>query len=138
MKLKRPIRKHEQILSQINVTPLVDVALTLLIIFILTAPFLQQGMPVNLPKAESPALKRTQSDVIVTIQENERIYIDDESQPVPLPQLEEKLKTIYATKLRKDLFIKADEQLRYKTIVQVMSIAKKAGVDRIGMLTQPE
>ncbi len=129
---------HNRVLNEINVTPFVDVMLVLLIIFMVTAPLLQQGLPVNLPQAAAPALKRTKTDVIITIKKDGNIFIGDDPTVIPLPELEERLTSLYATKEDKDLFIKADTDLRYGMVVKVMSIAKKAGVDRIGMLTQPE
>jgi biopolymer transport protein TolR len=129
---------HHRLVSDINITPFVDVMLVLLIIFMVTAPLLQQGLPVNLPQAASPALKRTKSDVVVTIQKGGQIFIGDDQTLVPINELEEHLAAIYATKAQKDLFIKADTELLYGTVIKVMSIAKKAGIDRIGMITQPE
>ena len=129
---------HHRLVSDINITPFVDVVLVLLIIFMVTAPLLQQGLPVNLPQAAAPALKRTKSDVVVTIQKGGQIYIGDEQTLIPIDQLEEHLAAIYANKEQKDLFIKADTDLLYGTVVKVMSIAKKAGIERIGMITQPE
>jgi len=129
---------HHRLVSDINITPFVDVMLVLLIIFMVTAPLLQQGLPVNLPQAAAPALKRTKTDVVVTIQKGGQIFIGDDQTVIPINQLEEHLAAIYATKMQKDLFIKADTDLLYGTIVKVMSIAKKAGIDRIGMITQPE
>lgn len=130
--------ERHRLASDINITPFVDVVLVLLIIFMVTAPLLQQGLPVNLPEAAAPALKRTKTDVIVTIQSGGNIFIGDDKTPVPMGLLEEKLSKIYSVKEQKDLFIKADSSLLYGTVIKVMSIAKKAGVDRIGMITQPE
>ena len=135
---KRGRGSHNRVLNEINVTPFVDVILVLLIIFMVTAPLLQQGLPVNLPQAEAPAIKRTKNDVIITLKENGSIFIGDDETVVPLADLEERLIGIYAAREEKDLFIKADSNLKYGTVVKVMSLAKKAGVDRIGMLTQPE
>lgn len=129
---------HNRMLSEINITPFVDVMLVLLIIFMVTAPLLQQGLPVNLPEAQAPALKRTKADIIVTLQKSGSIFIGDDNSNVPMEELENRLSAIYASKEEKDLFIKADTDLRYGMIVKIMSIAKKAGVDRIGMITQPE
>ncbi len=129
---------HHRLSSEINITPFVDVMLVLLIIFMVTAPLLQQGLPVNLPQAQSQALKRTKSDVVVTVQKGGQIFIGDDQALVPIDELEARLMAIYATKQEKDLFIKADTELLYGTVIKVMSIAKKAGVDRIGMITQPE
>jgi len=132
------IKAHNRMLSEIIITPLVDVALVLLIVFMITAPLLQQGLPVNLPEAAAPALKRTKTDVIVSIQGDGKVYIGDDKEDIPADELEGRLMAIYQAKDQKDLFIKADRNVRYGKVVNVMSVAKKAGVDRIGMITQPE
>jgi len=132
------IKAHNRMLSEIIITPLVDVALVLLIVFMITAPLLQQGLPVNLPEAAAPALKRTKTDVIVSIQGDGKVYIGDDKEAIPADELEGRLMAIYQAKDQKDLFIKADRNVRYGKVVNVMSMAKKAGVDRIGMITQPE
>ena len=131
-------RGHHRLVSDINITPFVDVMLVLLIIFMVTAPLLQQGLPVNLPQAQSQALKRAKNDIVVTVQKGGQIYIGDEATVIPMDRLEEQLTGIFATRQQKDLFIKADTDLLYGVVVKIMSIAKKAGVDRIGMITQPE
>lgn len=129
---------HSKLNTTVNVTPLVDVALTLLIVFMMTAPLLQQGLPVNLPEAAAPALKRTKTDVVLTVQKGDKIYLGDDQEAIPLEELPGRLNAIFEAKQQKDLFIKADTELLYGTVVKVMSHAKKAGVDRIGMITQPE
>lgn len=126
------------LLAEINITPVCDVLLVLLIIFMLTAPLLQQGLPVNLPEAAAPAIKRTKQDVILTVQKDGIVYLGDDKQSIPIEEIEGRLTAIFTSKQQKDLFIKADTDLRYGTVVKIMSMAKKAGVDRIGMITQPE
>ena len=137
-KFRHARRLRGELMSDINITPFVDVMLVLLIIFMLTAPLLQQGLPVNLPEASAPAIKRTKQDVILTIKDNGALYLGDKKQNIPLQSLEEELRGIFSVKKEKDLFIKADADLLYGIVVRVMSIAKKAGADRIGMLTKPE
>lgn len=129
---------HNRELSEINITPFVDVMLVLLIIFMVTAPLLQQGLPVHLPEAAAPALKRTKTDVILTLQKGGGIFLGDDKTSIPINEVEGRLQAIYSQKEQKDLFIKADTELQYGTVVKIMSLAKKAGVDRIGMITQPE
>lgn len=129
---------HNRVLSEINITPFVDVMLVLLIIFMVTAPLLQQGLPVNLPEAAAPALKRTKTDVILTLQKDGSVFLGDDKATIPPDELEPRLAAIYSTREEKDLFIKADTDLRYGMVIKVMSLAKKAGVERIGMITQPE
>jgi biopolymer transport protein TolR len=130
--------RQDKVLSEINITPFVDVMLVLLIIFMVTAPLLQQGLPVNLPEAAAPALKRSKTDVMLTIQEKGFVFLGDDRAPIPLNEVEGRLMAIYQAKIEKDLFIKADRNVRYGEVIKVMSLAKKAGVDRIGMITQPE
>ena len=131
-------RSKRSMLADINMTPFVDVMLVLLIIFMITAPMLQQGMPVNLPQAQAPALKRSKKDVIITIKSDGKIYVGDSKTVLNVNALENELKNMYSVKQQKDLFIKADANIKYGTVMSVMSAAKKAGVGRIGMLTQPE
>ncbi len=133
----KPNSGHHKPLSEINVIPFCDILLVLLIIFMITAPLMQQGLDVNLPQAEAPAISREKTDVIVTIKRNGDIFIGDEASPVPMNFLEKKLSDIYKNKERKDLFIKADGDIRYGEVVQVMAMAKNAGISRIGMVTQP-
>lgn len=129
---------HHGALAEINITPFVDVVLVLLIIFMITAPLLQQGMSVQVPKAASPDLKRTPQDLVLTIDADEHIFVGGSRVPVKEEDLTEKLASIYRNKEKKDLLIKADEQLKYGKVVKIMATAQKAGVDRIGMITQPE
>ncbi len=131
-------KTHNRLLAEINITSLVDVALMLLIAFMITAPLLQEGMPVNLPQAQASALKRSKADIILTIQKDGSIFIGDEGPAIPAEEIQGRLAAIYEAKQQRDLFIKADTDVRYGEVVQIMSFAKKAGVDRIGMITSPE
>lgn len=137
MAIKAPTHPRT-ILSEINITPMVDVAMVLLIVFMLTAPLMQQGLPVNLPEASSPALKRSKKDIILTVQDSGKIFIGDDKEDIPIDEVQGRLSAIFSRKQQKDLFIKADTDLKYGTVIRVMSIAKKSGIDRIGMITQPE
>jgi len=138
MSIRRPTDQRRTFLADINITPVCDVALVLLIMFMLTAPLLQQGLPVNLPKASSPAIKRTKKDVILTIRKGGSIYIGDDNVSIPPDEIEARLTAIFSAKKNSDLFIKADSNLKYGTVVRIMALAKKAGVSRIGMITQPD
>ncbi len=129
---------HGQVLSQINITPMVDVAMVLLIVFMLTAPLLQQGMPVNLPKANASSINQSSKDIVLTIQKNEKIYIGDDKHAIPLDEISGRLSSLFSKRSKKDLFIKADTTIPYGDVIHIMSMAKKAGIDRIGMVTQPE
>ncbi len=129
---------HNKALAEINVIPFCDILLVLLIIFMITAPLMQQGLDVNLPQASSPAISREKTDIILTMRQNGEIFVGDDPASVTTGFLEKKLGDIYENKEKKDLFIKADSDIKYGEVVKVMSIAKNAGVVRIGMVTQPE
>lgn len=131
-------KTHHRSLAEINITPFCDVLLVLLIIFMVTAPLLQQGLDVNLPKAAAPTIERSEKDVIITVKKDGSIYLADDPTPINVALLERKLHDIYEVKDKKDLYIKADTDIRYGEVVKIMSIAKIAGVNRIGMITQPE
>lgn len=129
---------HHSSLAEINITPFVDVVLVLLIIFMITAPLLQQGLPVDLPKAAAQEIKQTPQDLILTIDRQGHLFLGDEKKSLSTEELAPKLAAIYATKEQKDLLIKADQNLLYGKVIEVMSSAQKAGAERIGMVTQPQ
>ena len=129
---------HNDSLAEINITPFVDVVLVLLIIFMITAPLLQQGMPVQLPKAAAPEIHRTPQDLVMTVDNAGHLFLGDSRAPVTMEDLPVKLAAIYQTKEQKDLLIKADQSLLYGKVIDVMAAAQKSGVDRIGLITQSE
>lgn len=129
---------HNHPLAEINVVPFVDVVLVLLIIFMITAPLLQQGMPVELPKAQSPEIKREAKDLILTIDAQNHIFLGESRAPITTEEVTPKLAAIFKNKEQKSLLIQADQKLVYGKVVEVMADALKAGVERIGMITQPE
>lgn len=138
MKVSPSSGTHNHSMAEINITPFVDVVLVLLIIFMITAPLLQQGLPVQLPKAQASEIKRTPQDMVLTLDDKGHIFLGDSRSPVSMEELPSKLVAVYQGKESKDLLIKADQQLRYGEVIQVMSLAQKAGVERIGMITRPE
>lgn len=123
-------------MSEINVVPLVDVILVLLIIFMITAPLLQQGLDVELPQAESPAIERSEADVILTIDEKGRFFLMEDSTAYTLTELEDKLKAAYRHRKKKEIFLKADKKILYGLVAKTMAILKKLGIERIGMITE--
>ncbi len=125
-----------QMMSEINVTPLVDVMLVLLIIFMVSAPMMVQGVNVDLPQAATDALPSDEEPLIISINAQNEIFIGDDYQ-VTLPLLGDKLAAILAVKKGREVYLKASKQIPYGTVVQVMAEAKKAGVDRLGMITEP-
>lgn len=124
-------------LSQINVTPFVDVMLVLLIIFMVTAPMLEQGVEVNLPEvADSPGLEAIKEPLIVTVTRSGAISIgktEVESVAKLMPVLQQILKT----RKEKEVFLEADRDVPYGKVVQVMAAIKGAGINKLGMVSQP-
>lgn len=123
------------LMAQINVTPFVDVMLVLLVIFMITAPMMQQGMQVNLPKTEAKAMTVKDDPIIVTIDRSGRAFLDKEE--IPQGHLKAKLSSLFATKNKKEVFLKADRDVPYGDVIRAMSEIKGAGVERLGMLTEP-
>jgi len=124
-----------QVMSQINVTPFVDVMLVLLVIFMITAPMMQQGMQVNLPKTEAKAMNVKDEPIIVTVDKSGRAFLDKEE--IPQGQLKTKLAALFAARSKKEVFLKADRDVPYGDVIRTMAEIKGAGVERLGMLTEP-
>jgi len=125
--------RERDVLSEINVTPFVDVMLVLLVIFMVTAPLLQQGIDVNLPKAKGKDLP-PEERVTLIIKRNGVIYLNDN--PVSLSEMRKKLKSI--SSFNPNVFLKADKDVPYGFVVEVMSDIKEAGIEKLGMITEPK
>ena len=125
-----------RLMSDINVTPLVDVMLVLLIIFMVTAPMMMQGVDVALPEATAEPLESEKEHLIITIDNKNQIFINDFQ--VTIDFLEEKLKKILEGRSEREVFLKADKDISYGTVVQVMAEIKGAGVEKLGMVTEPK
>ena len=124
-----------QLMSDINVTPFVDVMLVLLIIFMVTAPMMMQGVDVSLPEATAEPLESEKEHLIITIDTKNQVFINDFQ--VSVDGLGEKLKKILEGRSDREVFLKADKDISYGTVVQVMAEAKGAGVEKLGMVTEP-
>lgn len=128
-------QSSNRFLSEINVTPFVDVVLVLLIIFMVTAPMMQEGVDVNLPQAKGKSLPSKEKRMTVTITSKKEVYLNDRK--VELSELEDRLKKIFQDRVNKELFLKADEVVPYGFVVKTMSLIRTAGIDQLGMVTVP-
>lgn len=130
---------QDDLIAEINITPLVDVMLVLLIIFMVTAPLMTQGVNVDLPQATTQAIKTEKEDVILTINKNGSVFVGSETKnPISLDALPAKLNELFAGKEKKELYLRADKKIPYGSVVQVMAACKNAGVERMGMVTEAE
>jgi biopolymer transport protein TolR len=124
-------RAHQ--MSDINVTPFVDVMLVLLIVFMVTAPLLTVGVPVDLPKTKAQALGQDREPLSVTVKRNGEIYL--QNQPVPEAQLVAKLTAIAANGYDQRIFVRGDKSVDYGRVMQVMAEISAAGFTHIGLVT---
>jgi len=121
-------------LSEINITPFVDVMLVLLVIFMVTAPMMQSGIGINLPQAETDS-KPAEEGLTLTVTKDQYVHIGDSIVNINL--LERRLTEHFLNKTKKVVYLQADENLPFKVIVRIMDITKKAGVEVIGVITEP-
>jgi len=123
------------LMSEINVTPFVDVMLVLLIIFMVTAPMMSQGVDVDLPEASTDPLSSDKEPLVVTIDKTGAVFISELK--VEVNYLQEKLRKILEGRKNKEVFFKADKDVAYGIVVQVMAEIKGAGIEKLGMITAP-
>ena len=129
-----PGQQRGALASQINVTPLVDVMLVLLIIFMVTAPIIQQGVQVTLPKAKAAALPGKEEQFVVSITRGNEIYLNDAR--MTAEELAKKLAAIAAERPDREVFVRADEQVPYGEVIKTMAAIKAAGIENVGMVTE--
>ena len=126
--------RNNDTMSQINVTPLVDVMLVLLVIFMVTAPILQQGISVNLPKVRAGALGGEDVQLVVAVTAHGKVYLNDTGMtPAELPA---KLQAILRERPDRQVFLRADADVPYGEVIRIMGSIREAGVQRLGMVTE--
>ena len=130
----KPAEEKRSALSEINVTPFVDVMLVLLIIFMVTAPMLQYGVDVDLPESSRQTIEVPKDQVVLSIDRDRKIFVD--RYEVPLAQLEEKLRAVYEHRAQKEIFLQADKSVPYGFVVRTMAAIKAAGIDNMGLITE--
>ncbi|HSQ63067.1 MAG TPA: biopolymer transporter ExbD [Polyangiaceae bacterium] len=121
-------------MNEINVTPLIDVMLVLLIIFMVTAPLLTTGVSVELPKAKSAPMQADDTKLMVIVTSDEHVYLGKDE---ITGDVENKLKTNARLQEEKELYVQADENVKYGAVLRVMAAARSAGVEKLGMITDP-
>ncbi len=124
------------VLSEINVTPLVDVMLVLLIIFMVTAPMMQQGLEVQLPETKNSGVPTTEDPFTLTVQKDRTVKAGEAT--IKIDNLGSKLKAIFATRKNKQVYIQADARVDYGTVAEVMGEIRAAGIFSIGLITIPK
>lgn len=128
-------QRNNEALSQINVTPLVDVMLVLLVIFMVTAPIMHQGVDVNLPKVQTGALSGEDVQLVVTVTAGGTTYLNDAA--MAAPDLATKLQAILREQPDRNVYLRADEAVPYGDVMRVIGALREAGVQRLGMITEP-
>lgn len=126
--------ENRRFMAEINVVPLVDVVLVLLVIFMVTAPLLYRGIDIDLPKSSTNTIK-PEERVVVTVDKSRQVFID--KQAVALDQVESALQAIKNRSPNVTLYLRADRDVPYGVVVQVMDSVKRVGIDKLGMVTEP-
>ncbi len=124
-----------RVMAEINVTPLVDVMLVLLIIFMVTAPMLTQGVDVNLPQASAKAMRSDEERLVLTVDANSRIFLG--KVPVEFNRLGGALKQIVSQRADRQVYFRADRSVPYGFVVKVIAEVRNSGIEKLGMVTEP-
>jgi biopolymer transport protein TolR len=129
-------RSGRRSMSEINVTPFVDVMLVLLVIFIATTPLMQQGMDVNLPQTTTQALRVQDEPLMLTIDKSGKYFLGRKE--VTQAELEKSLVALFESRASKEIYLRADRDAPYGVVAKGMAAARRAGSDRIGIVTEAE
>ena len=135
MGLSNQNKNSRRVLSEINVTPFVDVMLVLLIIFMITAPMMQQGIQVDLPETAASGFEVNEKPLVLVIKRNKDVLLG--TSKVPLKNLRKKLKAIFETRKNKQIYIRADKKVEYGLVAKAMGEIRAAGIFSIGLITLP-
>lgn len=128
--------KSRMALSEINVTPMVDVMLVLLIIFMVTAPMMQQGLEIDLPETAASGVPTDDEPFVLKIQKNKKLYVG--TAQIPDDKLRDKLEAIFAKRPNKQIYLQADRSVDYGFVAEVMGEIRAAGIFNIGLVTIPK
>ena len=129
------VGNEKKFMSDINVTPLVDVMLVLLIIFMVTAPMMMQGVEVNLPQTTAKIIKTREDPLFLSINKKREIFLEDRR--IKMKNLGQKMKTIFKYRRNKEVLLRADREVPYGFVIKVIAEVKRAGIDKLGMVTEP-
>lgn len=128
--------KHSKsVLAEINIIPLVDVMLVLLIIFMITAPMMQQGLPIDLPKVTTKPLPSKDEVQTITVTKERTVILN--AKRVDIQDLKPAIELLFANKTDKEIFLKADSGVPYGFVVSCMGIIREAGVEKVNIVTRP-
>ncbi len=128
--------RHHGLMSEINVTPFVDVLLVLLIIFMVAAPLLTVGVPIDLPETRASAMNPETQPITISVNENGQIYLQETE--IPLEEVVAKLNAIATTGYEERIYVRGDKTTNYGTVMQVMARIQAAGYTKIGLVTLQE
>ncbi len=127
-------RRERHIIRELNLVPLIDVLLTVLFFYMIVSPMMSRGLDVNLPKSESNTIK-PEDRVVLTVTRNQELFIEKER--IDVAKLKDVLDSIRKSKPLVNVYLRADRDAPYGAVVQVMDVVKRAGIDRLGMVTEP-
>lgn len=130
-----PQQRFGTMMSEINVVPLVDVVLVLLIIFMITAPMLQMGVDVELPKTTTKPMPTEEERLVVTLTKERKVFIDNYE--IPREQVGDRFKTLLDRRMNREVFLRADQSVPYGEVMALMGVLRESGVEKLGMVTEP-